>query len=116
MLADSYLSNWQGIATAIEAAMAKSTLQLELKVQHSLKFSSSDGWLEFSYSDKNWVKEESDEIAKEYEVPCAGCVRRIEVNGNNKDMELFNDFLLGIEAVQSLGDAIAFDTNSGTVL
>ena len=62
------------------------------------------------------VVDESNEIAEQFAIPCAGCHTRLEMSGDDPDMELFNDYLLINERLQETGQAVIFDTQECKLL
>ena len=62
------------------------------------------------------VIEESNEIAERFRVPSHGCLARFEMNGEDPEMELFNDYLLINERLQKAGNFVIFDTQECKLL
>lgn len=59
------------------------------------------------------IKEESQELARNFGLDCAHCVDRYEMEGNDPDTALFNDFLLITEKLHQTGKLIVFDAAQG---
>jgi hypothetical protein len=72
--------------------------------------------LVIGWSDAPHVIEESNDIAKQFAIPCTGCHTRLEMNGDDPDMELFNDYLIINERLQETGQVIIFDTEECKLL
>lgn len=70
---------------------------------------SGDGTLDLAIANEPHVEIESNEIAESYSIPCQGSCSRIEMSGDDPDMELFNDFLLINERLQATGNFVIFD-------
>ena len=62
--------------------------------------------------DPNVIKE-SCEIAAETGVPCEACSMRFEMEGEDDNMELFNDYILINEKLDNTGNFFIFDQNEG---
>ena len=58
--------------------------------------------LRIVFNDGPSVAEESHELAEEYGVDCADCTARYEMNGEDHDMELFNDHVIINERLEDL--------------
>ena len=71
--------------------------------------------LVIAWSDAPQVIEESNDIAKQFAIPCTGCHTRLEMNGDDPDMELFNDYLLINERLQETGQVVIFDPQECTL-
>ena len=66
--------------------------------------------LRINRGDEPHVVAESDEITKQFGSPCRGCRSRLEMAGDDPNMDLFNTYLLLNERLQDTGKFVIFDT------
>src|SRR5687767_13744404 len=62
-----------------------------------------DAYLQIDYQSAAHIKEESEEIAEQFGIPCAACTVRYEMEGDDPDMLFFNDYLLINEKLYATG-------------
>jgi hypothetical protein len=67
-------------------------------------------------SEASHVVVESNEIAEKFGIPCAGCVARYEMSGDDPDMVLFDDYLLINEGLEETGRFVLFDPHECRLL
>ena len=79
----------------------------------SVTLKSGDAYLQVDFSNAPHVIEESKEIAVACDIPCHRCAVRFEMNGDDPDMDLFNDYLLVNERLDSTGNFFIFDPSEG---
>jgi hypothetical protein len=72
-----------------------------------------DAYLQIDFADGVHIKQESGEIAAEFGIPCANCTVRYEMEGNDPDMQFFNDYLLINEKLYVTGKFVIFDQVEG---
>ena len=77
---------------------------------------SGGAYLQVDFSNGPHVIEESKEIAVAYGIPCDHCAARFEMNGDDPDMDLFNDYLLVNERLEATGNFFIFDPIEGKLL
>lgn len=65
------------------------------------------------WSDAPHVLEESERIAEQFEVSTRGCQTRIEMTGNDPDLELYYDCVLIDETLRATDKFVVFDTQAG---
>lgn len=68
------------------------------------------------WSAASHVIQESNDIAKRFAIPCAGCHIRLEMSGDDPDMELFDDYMLINERLHETGQVVIFDTQDCKLL
>jgi hypothetical protein len=73
-----------------------------------------EGVLEITRNADERVRLESDEIAEEFDMDCAGSSVRYETSGDDPDLELFNDFVILMEWLEATGHFAIFDPNEET--
>jgi hypothetical protein len=81
-----------------------------------VRVTTGSGSLDIVWDDAGHVVEESNEIAERFGVPSQGCRARLEMAGDDPDMELFNDYLLINERLQATGKFVIFDTQECKLL
>jgi len=72
-----------------------------------------DAYLQVDFHSASFIQEESQEIADDCGLDCAGCRERYEMEGDDPDMELFNDYVLINKRLQATGKFIIFDQVEG---
>ncbi|WP_425616729.1 hypothetical protein NA78x_000383 [Anatilimnocola sp. NA78] len=85
----------------------------QAKVERSggqIRLVADGGFIEIGSNDAPHVLQESDEIAKRFSIPCQGCSKRFEMTSEDPEMDLFNDYLMINEQLQSTGLFTIFDT------
>jgi hypothetical protein len=81
-----------------------------------VRVTAGSGSLDIAWHDAAHVVEESNEIAERFGVASQGCRGRFEMEGNDPDMELFNEYLLINERLQKTGKFVIFDTQECKLL
>jgi len=80
------------------------------------KLSSSANYLTIGFSDAPHVAVESKELADTYGLPCGQSTKRIEICGNDPDMDLFNDYLIIAEKLHGTGKFVVYDLAEGKLM
>ena len=84
--------------------------------KNSVIIENGDAQLTLEYRDGKEVLDESVEISELFDVPCAECHARLEINGYDPDMVMINDYTLLIERLNKNPHVILFDPTEGALL
>ena len=72
-----------------------------------------ESYIQIDYAASPDVATESKEIAEFANMDCAECTVRFEMNGQDIDMLLFNDYLLVLEKISATNKFYIFDSAQG---
>jgi|GEM_PF-3040314 len=92
----------------VQSVAATSDGSVELSGS-TVRLATSAGHIDITPNSSDYVVEESNEIAERFDIPCRDCAARYEMSGEDAGMELFNDYLIINERLQTLGKFVIFD-------
>ncbi|MEM9089128.1 MAG: hypothetical protein AAGC93_10325 [Cyanobacteria bacterium P01_F01_bin.53] len=98
-----------------DAIAATSDAQVSQR-ENTVTLESGEAQLNLALNDGPHVAEESNELFELFEVPCEGCISRLEFSGYDPDMVLFNDYSLLIQRLEKNKNVILFDPVEGALL
>ncbi len=84
--------------------------------ENTITLTNEDAQLTLEYRTDDEVVSESEEISKLFDVDCAECNARLEINGHDPEMLLINDYTLLIERLEKNPHVILFDPVEGALL
>lgn len=80
------------------------------------RLSLSANYLTIGFSDAPHVAVESKELADTDGLPCGQSTNRIEICGEDPDMDLFNDYLIIAEKLHGTGKFVVYDLVAGKLM
>ncbi len=84
--------------------------------KNSVIIENGDAQLTLEYRNGEEVIDESVEISELFDVPCAECNARLEINGYDPEMVLISDYTHLVERLNKNPHVILFDPTEGALL
>jgi len=103
------------VMVMVEAIAAETDSQISQN-ENTVILQNGEGQLKLALADGANVLEESTELYDLFEVPCEGCISRLEFSGHDPDMTLINDYNLLIARLNKNENVILFDPIEGALL
>ena len=97
-------------------AIAATTDSTVAQDKNTVVIANGDASIPLALNEGPDVKTESNELFELFEVPCEGCISRLEFSGHDPDMVLFNDYSLLIQRLEKNKNVILFDPVEGALL
>lgn len=97
----------------MEALVKKVTAATVRRESDSVIVETESAGFDIDYNDEPYVVEESIEITGDSGIDCYASTVRFEVQGEDPEMELFNDYLLVMETLDKMDKFVIYDPTEG---